>query len=290
MGVMDLMNRQMRLRNFAKSTKVNYLHHLSKLERHTGKALDDIDLQEIQDYLLHLLEEGRLSPGTVNGSARTFRFLYLNVLGRPWPHFAIPTARGPRTLPEVLSRPEVVRFFDAVKSPKYRTIFQVMYAAGLRVKEAASLSVGDIDSQRMVIHVRQGKRNKDRYVMLSKDLLLILREYCRKCKRPKGSLWKREDYLFPGRKSDSHVASHSIQTVCLRARLDAGIGKRVTPHTFRHCFATHLLESGMDLRTLQVLMGHASFSSTARYTHLSTASLARTQSPFDSLPKSEVSQ
>jgi len=288
MGVMDRMNRQMRLRNFAKSTKVNYLHHLSKLERHYGKALDDIDLTEIQDYLLYLLEGRGLSPGTVNNSSRAFRFLYLNVLGRPWPHYAIPSARGPRILPEVLSPAEVVRFFDAIKSLKYRTIFQVMYAAGLRVSEAACLSVADIDSQRMVIRVRQGKMNKDRYVMLSHGLLLILRRYWKKCKPLKGLLWDHKQYLFPGQRPGTHVATHSIQTICRHAREDSGIGKHVTPHTFRHCFATHLLESGMDLRTLQVLMGHASFSTTARYTHLSTASLAKLQSPFDSLPKSEV--
>ncbi len=282
------MVRQMKLRNLSTSTQDDYLRRLKKLEQHVGKSLGRIGLEEIRDYLLYLHDKRRLAPGSVNSYARAFRFFFLNVMDRPWPLAAIPAAREPKTLPVVLAPSEVVRFFDAAKSFKYRTIFQIMYASGLRVSEAANLRVSDIDSQRMVIRVNQGKMNKDRYTVLSPKLLLILREYWRTCKPANVQVKRTDPWVFPGRKPGSHITTASIQTACKNVRVQSGLEKNVTPHSFRHSFATHMLENGVDLRTIQVLMGHASFSTTTIYTHIATARIAGMRSPFDLLPGSEA--
>ena len=284
----ERMIRQMTLRNLAPSTRECYLWALSRLERHCGKPLERIGLEDIRDYMLYLHETRGLTPGSVNAYSRSFRFLYQNVLNRPWPRNAIPAARVPKTLPVALSSLEIVRFFDAVTSVKYRAIFQVMYASGLRVLEVANLRVSDIDSSRMVIRVRQGKMKKDRYVMLSKNLLKSLREYWRTCKPAKGQTNRKDPWLFPGLDPKAHITTDPIRIVCRKVRKQAKLRKKVTPHTLRHSFATHLLESGVDLRTIQVLMGHASISSTAIYTHVATARIAGMQSPFDFLPGSEA--
>jgi site-specific recombinase XerD len=173
----------------------------------------------------------------------------------------------------------VVRLFDAISNLKHRAILITAYAAGLRVSEVARLRVEDIDSKRMVIRVRQGKGQKDRYVMLSPRLLEILRNYW-KAVRPQG-------YLFPGAAPDRHIAPNSVHKACARAARYAKLGKHVTVHTLRHSFATHLLEAGTDLRTIQVLLGHRSFNTTARYVHVATASLASTRSPLDRLDLSK---
>ena len=282
------MARQMKLRNLSASTQDDYLRRLKKLEQHVGKPLGRIGLEEIRSYLLYLHDKRGLAPGSVNSYARAFRFFFLNVMDRPWPLAAIPAAREPKTLPVVLAPSEIVRFFDAAKNVTYRTIFQVMYASGLRVSEAASLRVSNIDSARMVIDVRHGKNNKDRYTLLSTKLRLILREYWRTCKPGKGQANCDDPWLFPGRKPGSHITTASIQTACKNVRVQSGFEKNVTPHSFRHSFATHMLENGVDLRTIQVLMGHASFSTTTMYTHIATARIAGMQSPFDLLPGSEA--
>ena len=280
----EQMELQMKLRNLAPSTQEHYLWTLSRLERHCQKHLERISQVEIRDYLLYLHEISGLTPGSVNAYSRAFRFLYLGVLGRPWPQDAIPVARESQTLPVVLAPSEIVRFFDAVRSFKYRVIFQIMYATGLRVSEVANLVVTDIDSRRMVIRVRQGKMKKDRYALLPEKLLSILREYWKICKPRKDQ----EQWLFPGKNTGKHMTVDPIRIVCRKARKQSGLRKKVTPHTFRHSFATHMLENGVDLRTIQVLLGHASFASTTIYTHVATARIARMQSPLDSLPKSGV--
>ncbi len=284
------MVRQMKLRNLSASTQADYLRRLKKLEQHVGKQLGRISLEEIRDYLLYLHEKRGFTPGSVNSHARVFRFFFLNVMDRPWPLAAIPAAREPKTLPVVLAPSEVVRFLDAVQNVRYRTIFQVMYASGLRVSEAANLRASDIDSQRMVIRVRQGKMSKDRYTVLSPKLLLILRDYWRTCKPGKHQANSKNPWLFPGRIKGRCITTTSIQIVCKKISIQSGLApsKKVTPHSFRHSFATHMLENGVDLRTIQVLLGHASLSTTAIYTHIATARIAGMQSPFDLLPGSEA--
>jgi site-specific recombinase XerD len=175
-----------------------------------------------------------------------------------------------------LSPGEVAQFFEAVASLKHRAILMTAYAAGLRVSEVVALRVDDIDSRRMVIRLRQAKGQKDRYTMLSPRLLTILREYW-KADRP-------TQFLFPGNVPDRSITARTVEKACRHAREAAGLGKHVTVHTLRHCFATHLLEAGTDLRIIQVLLGHRSLRTTAVYTHVSTSTLQATQSPFDRLP------
>lgn len=203
------------------------------------------------------------------------RFFYRVTLRRDDVVDSIAPARQPRTLPVVLSTDEMTRFFAAIGHVKHRAILMTAYAAGLRVSEVVQLRVTDIDSQRMVIHVRQGKGQKDRYVMLSPKLLEILRAYW-KAVRP-------DDFLFPGALPDRPITTACVRQACYRARVAAGLDKQVVVHTLRHSFATHLLEAGTDLRTIQVLLGHRSITSTARYVHVATASLPSTRSPLDRL-------
>ena len=205
--------------------------------------------------------------------------MYGKTLGCDWAITHIPFPRKQKKLPIVLSREEAAKFLAAIENIKYRTILSLCYGAGLRINEALQLKVGDIDSMRMMIRVRQAKGNKDRYVMLSPKLLELLREYWR-AKRP-------ETWLFPRRGKDEHLTASTLQRACKRARQDSGIRKAVTPHTLRHSFASHLLEAGADLRTIQLLLGHNSIQTTTVYTHVSQKSVLATVSPFDLLPPLE---
>jgi site-specific recombinase XerD len=203
------------------------------------------------------------------------QFLDRVTLGKDWVVADVVCPKTPKKLPVVLSPDEMARFLDALDNPKHRALLMTAYAAGLRLSEVSRLRVEDIDSARMVIHVRQAKGHKDRDVMLSPRLLAILRQY-----------WKRQrpgPFLFPGREPDRPVSPRTVQMVCRRALAASGLSKRVSMHTLRHSFATHLLEAGTDLRTIQVLLGHRSFSTTARYVHVATAALQSTRSPFDDL-------
>jgi site-specific recombinase XerD len=203
------------------------------------------------------------------------RFFYGVTLGHEVIPERIAYAREPRKLPVVLSGEEVVRFLEAIPSLKSRAALTTVYAAGLRVSEVVRLKINDIDSRRMVIRVEQGKGGKDRYVMLSPQLLEILRTYWR-LTRPK-------HWLFPGRDQERPLEPTVLHAACRSARTAAGLGKRVTVHTLRHTFATHLLENGADVRIIQVLLGHASLASTARYTQVATKTISTTPSPLDRL-------
>ena len=199
----------------------------------------------------------------------------VSTLGRPEQLPFIPYGKRPKILPSVLSPEEVARLLQAASPGRDRMLLQLAYGCGLRIGELLSLQVGDIDSARMVLHVRQGKGRKDRDVMLSPRLLAVLREYWKAC-RP-------GPFLFPGQEPDRPVALRTVQMVCQRALEASGLSKHVHMHTLRHSFATHLLEAGTDLRTIQVLLGHHSFSTTAKYLHITTAALKSTRSPFDGL-------
>ena len=204
------------------------------------------------------------------------RFFYKVTLKRNWKsEDVIPTCRTPEKLPVILSQAEVSQFLDAVGSLKHRVILTVCYAAGLRISEAVRLTPAAIDSQRMVIRVEEGKGQKDRYVMLSPKLLDILRDYWRKA-RPQG-------WLFPGDLPGQPITTSAVEVVCRKARCQTDIAKPVTPHSLRHAFAVHLLESGTDVRTIQLLLGHRSLSTTARYLRLATSKVCATASPLDVL-------
>jgi integrase/recombinase XerD len=266
----------MRIRNLAPNTQRTYVEQVSRFARYFGKSPALLGPADIRAYQLHLTEDRHLSAGSLVVAVAAIRFLYRVTLQRDWRiDEVVPTCRKPQRLPVVLSRDEVLRFLDAVEARKHRVILTVCYAAGLRISEALRLTPAAIDSRRMVIRVEEGKGRKDRYVMLSPQLLAILRDYWRAA-RP-GS------WLFPGYLPGQPITRHAVAIACRAARRRCNIGKPVTPHTLRHAFAVHLLEAGADLRTIQLLLGHRSLATTARYMRLATNKVCATASPLDSL-------
>jgi len=266
----------MQVRNLAPHTQRSYLQQISQFARHFGKSPELLGPDEIRTYQIHLSRERQLSASSMLVAIAAIRFLYKVTLKRNWNiEEVVPTCRKPQRLPVVLSRDEVSRFLDAVDLLKHRVILTVCYAAGLRISEAVRLTPAAIDSQRMVIRIEQGKGRKDRYVMLSPKLLDVLRTYWRAA-RPK-------QWLFPGDLPGQPITTSAVEVVCRKARDAAGIEKPVTPHSLRHAFAVHLLEAGADLRTIQLLLGHRSLSTTARYLCLATNKVCATASPLDAL-------
>lgn len=273
----DQMVSDLDLRNYSPKTVKAYTSCVFHFVKHFRVSPELMGEQEIRDFLLHLVHERQASPALQKMFVAALKFFYRITLNRPVEVERIPYPKIPKTLPDVLSRGEVVDILDAVQSLKYKAIIATAYAAGLRITEACSLKCrGDIDRDRMLIHVREGKGAKDRYVMLSEKLLLLLEEYWREA-RPQGI------YLFPGQDPDQPVSPASVYKVFRKALEKTGITKHVTLHTFRHCFATHLLEDSTDLRIIQALLGHSSIKTTCRYTRVSADLIARTKSPFDSL-------
>jgi site-specific recombinase XerD len=266
----------MRIRNFTPATQNQYVISVAAYAKYFGKSPDKLQPEDIRTYQLYLLNEKKLAPSSLNVSVAALRFFYTITLGWDWDIQIIPYAKRPQKLPVVLSREEVVRLIKAVRNLKYRTVLMTTYAAGLRVSEVTRLKNSDIDSRRMCIRVEQGKGQKDRYVILSEKLLTHLRWY-----------WvdyRPDHWLFEDGQRKGHLPISTVREVCRKARLDAGLRKEVTPHTLRHCFATHLLEAGTDLRTIQILMGHRALSTTARYTHVAIPNIRQVKSPFDLLP------
>src|ERR1035441_6444159 len=274
----------MQLRNLGSQTQRAYLHYITGLARFYQTSPDHLSLEEIREYQLYLIDERRYSAESVNQFVAAAKFLYNVTLETPWPEKALPRARVPHTLPVVLSATEVDEFFQHVCTIRYRAALMTAYGAGLRVSEVVALQVGDIDSKRMLIRVRQGKGKKDRYAMLSPRLLEVLRCWWRS-QRPAGQLRQTspQDWLFPGWRKGRHMNTESLQTVCREAARAAGIGKRVTVHTLRHSFATHMLENGTDVRVIQALLGHTRIDTTARYAAVSPNAIARAVSPLDRL-------
>jgi len=266
----------MQLRNLAARTQKNYIAHVAGFAKYFGKSPDELDIEAVRQYQLYLLNQRKLSPESVNQYISSVKFLYLITLEMPWTSEYFPRVRRPHKLPVVLSQEEVLAFFDNVPSLKYRAALMVCYGAGLRISEAVALKVSDIDSERGLLRVEQGKGHKDRYAMLSPRLLDVLRRYYR-ATRPQGC------YLFPSWRKEQHLCTTSLQLACREAALRAGIAKRVTVHTLRHSFATHLLENGTDIRIIQVLLGHSKIDTTARYAAVSPQVVAATVSPLDKL-------
>jgi integrase/recombinase XerD len=264
----------MAVRNLSPATQRSYLHAVAKFSRFFGRPPDRLGLGDVRAFQVHLVSSG-ISWPALNQTVCALRFFYGVTLGHGEIPERIPYAREPRKLPVVLSADEVVRFLEAVASLKSRAALTTAYAAGLRASEVVGLKVGNIDSRRMVIRVEHGKGGKDRYVMLSAQLLAILRTYWR--------LARPEHWLFPGREASKPIDVQVLYAACRSARAAAGLDKRVSVHTLRHSFATHLLESGTDIRIIQVLLGHANLSSTARYTQVSSGLIRRTTSPLDRL-------
>jgi site-specific recombinase XerD len=270
------------LRNRSPKTIKAYIGWVADFAQYFHTSPDRLGPEHIRSYLLHLLQERQSSWDVYRQARLALRFFYTVTLGREWVVARMPRPKEPKKLPVVLSSEEMARFLDALENPKHRALLMTAYAGGLRLSEVARLRLEDIDSARMVIHIRHPKGLRDRDVMLSPRLLEVLRAY-RKGYRP-------GPWLFPGQKPDRPVAVRTVQMVCERALEASGLSKHVHMHTLRHSFATHLLEAGTDLRTIQVLLGHRSFSTTARYLHVTTAALKSTRSPFDGLELSPGGQ
>jgi integrase/recombinase XerD len=268
----------MKIRNLALNTQDSYLRQVSQFARHFGKSPDFLGQEEIRSYQIYLTQEKKLAPGSVTIAVSALRFLYKVTLRREWNlDDIIPAPKTPKKLPIILSPEEVLEFLSWVPEGKHRTILTICYAAGLRITEAVSLQAHHIDSQRMVIRVEQGKGQKDRYVMLSCKLLDILRQWWR-IARPQ--IW-----LFPGDRPEQHIGRSAVELVCKQTRRLYHIAKPITPHSMRHAFAVHLLERGVDVRTIQLLLGHRSLATTARYLRMSTSKVCSTASPLDLLPQ-----
>ncbi len=271
------MTQDMQLRNLAAITQRNYIAHVAAFARFFGKSPEFLDQEAVREYLLYLLNERKMSPEGVNQQVSALKFLYLTTLELPWNDVDFPRVKRPHRLPVVLSHEEVVQFFDHVPSLRYRAALMICYGAGLRVSEAVAVKVSDIDSKRMLLRVEQGKGRKDRYAMLSPRLLEVLRVYWRAA-RPQG-------YLFPSWRPGRHLNAASLQQACRDAWLRSGLRKRVTVHTLRHSFATHLLENGTDVRIIQVRLGHSRIDTTARYTAVTPQLIGATLSPLDRLDR-----
>jgi site-specific recombinase XerD len=267
----------MRIRNFTPATQKAYITYVAAFSKHFGKSPDLLGQEEIRAWQVHLVEQKRVSASYLNAQVCALRFFYRETLGRDWEVRRILTAKRPRKLPVIPSVEEVDRFLRAVRNDKHRALLSAVYATGLRVSEVARLKVSDIDSQRMAIHVDQGKGRKDRYVTLSPTLLTLLRRYWQ--------IGHPRPWLFPPRgKTNRPISPETIQTVCQKASATAALGKRVTPHLLRHACATHLLEAGTDSRVIQVLLGHASPRTTARYERVSTKMIRQVPCLLDRLP------
>jgi len=274
------MTDDMRLRNLALPTQKVYLHYVTQFARHFAKSPAQLGPEEVRTYQVFLLNAKKLSTSSLRSTAAALRFLYKVTLKKDWAVEEIPIPKMPHRLPVILSRPEVVHFLESIKNLKHRTVLTACYAAGLRISEATSLKVADIDSQRMVIRVDQGKGRRDRYVMLSPKFLDRLRTYW-KAYRP-------QSCLFPGRSPDRPLRQNVLQQVCQKHRRRLRLSKPVTAHALRHAFASHLLEAGVDLRKIQLLLGHRSLDTTARYLKVATSTLCSTLSPFDLLDAPQV--
>ena len=270
------MIQEMRMRDYSKHTISAYVSAVYRLAAYYQQSPDTLSREQIRTFLVDLVEEKQVAWSYYQQVLAALRYFYRYVVRQGE---VVDDIRGPRTatkLPVVLSVTEVARFFKAIPSLKHRTILMLAYGAGLRVGEAVRVRLADIDRERKVLRITQGKRKKDRYTVLSPALLEILDRYCWAA-RP-------EDQLFLTRSTGRPITNSTVQRVCKEARQNSGIDKEITPHTLRHSFATHLLEAGTNLRVIQVLLGHASPRTTAVYTHVSTDLIGKVVSPLDELP------
>jgi integrase/recombinase XerD len=272
---------ELQRRNYSSETIRGYIRTVEEFCRRFHCSPDRLGPQHIRQYQAELFQERKLSAGTVTVRLAALRFFYTKTLRKNWSIAETPYPKRVHRLPTVLSQEEVAQLINAAGTPFRRTLLMTLYATGLRCAELTHLKVTDIDSQRMVLHVQGGKGRRDRDVMLSPKLLEELRQYWQRLRR-KPRVW-----LFPGKQShdsDQPIDTKTVWHACHKATQRAGLKKSVHPHTLRHCFATHLLEAGADLRTIQILLGHHDLKETTLYLHLSERHLKATASPLDSLP------
>jgi site-specific recombinase XerD len=271
----DRMDQDLQIRGYAENTRRIYLYCVQQFVRHFNRPPDQLTLEHIRDYQLYLTQERKVSFSRFDQTVCALRFFYLTTLKKDWKLEYIPYKRTQRKLPYVLSPQEVSALFGQVHNVKHRAILMTIYAGGLRVSEAVHLRVRDIDSSRMLMRIEQGKRRKDRFVPLSSLLLSLLREYW-KITRP-------TDWLFHGPDKSKPYTRESVHKIIQKAKDAAKISKPISAHSLRHAFATHLLESGTNLRVIQMLLGHNSLRTTEIYTHVAKNYLQQTISPLDAL-------
>ena len=281
MGVLrDRMIEEMKLRNFSAATQESYVYAVSRLARYHHKSPDQLSKEDIRAFLVHLTMERKLSPNSLTGYCSGLRFFYNETLRWDENKSFIPPRRKSSPVAEVLSPEEIVRLFRAARGLKQRVLLMSAYSAGLRVSELVNLKITDIDPARMTLRVRQGKGGKDRYAILSQNLLVELRVYW---KRYRPVVW-----LFPNRAKTGPLSRGEAWHIFNSAKRRAGLKKGRGIHSLRACFATHLLEAGVDLRSIQFLMGHTSLLSTQRYLRLRPQNVDRALSPLDRLPLATV--
>jgi integrase/recombinase XerD len=276
-----MMLEELQRRNYSENTTRSYIRAVEDFSRRFNRSPDRLGPRHIREYQAELFQKRKLSPGTVANRLAALRFFYVKTLRKAWSIADTPYPKRALHFPSILSQEEVARLIDAALTPYHRILLMTLYATGVRNAELTHLKVSDIDSQRMVIHIQGGKGRKDRDVMLSLKLLEELREHWRRLPR-KPNVW-----LFPGNRwhnGGQPIDTKTPRNACQEAARRAGLQKKVHPHTLRHCFATHLLEAGADLRTIQILLGHGDLKETTIYLHLSQRHLHATASPLDSLP------
>lgn len=274
------MMEDLRIRNYSPLTIKRYLYSVADFSRYLDKSPDQLGSEHIRQYQLYLLDNRKVDWSTFQVRMSALKFLYTKTLKQPWFDVEVAKPKVIRKLPRVLTREEVKAILDATVNLKHRALLATLYDAGLRCAEAQQLKISDIDSPRMVIHIRAGKGNYPRQVKLSPKLLDLLRIYWR---------WlKPREWLFPGHKPGAPMSLNAIRYVCASIGKKAGLSKSFSPHSLRHSFATHLLDKGTDLRTIQLMLGHSDLKTTARYLHVSEERFKTLSSPLEDLPIVEV--
>lgn len=271
----EAVKKELKLRGYSQKTQKAYLHHIGRYISYSAKDPKELDEKHIRDYMLHLIDKEKVSRAYHDQAVSAVKFLYDNVLRMPKTVGNLPRPKKEHKLPTVLSQEEVGQVLRAIKNQKHRAIMMLVYSAGLRVSEIVKLRVEDIDSNRNLIHIKGAKGRKDRYSVLSVVALRELKEYWKQ--------YKPNRWLFPGAKMDRHISTRTVEAIFETAVKGTGIKKKISVHTLRHSFATHLLEGGTDLRYIQELLGHKSSKTTEIYTHVSNKDLGRIKSPLDNL-------
>lgn len=266
----------MQIRNLAPSTQDAYVRQVARYALHFGKCPSLLGPEQIRDYQLYLIKERKASPSVLIQVVAALRFLYSTTLGKDWAVEAIPYPKRPKKLPATLSRDETAVFLSSITNLKHRALLMTIYGCGLRADEAVHLRIEDIDSPRGLLRVQHGKGSRQRQVPLSPKLLTVLREYWKE--------YRPRPWLFPGRSPEQPMQTASVRWACRKISDGLQMKQRITPHCLRHSYATHLLEAGTDLRTIQSMLGHSSVTTTSIYTHVSERRLREAPSPLDSLP------